>query len=41
MLARLKDHGPEEELLKLRAPLAEFKPQIFALECGFRRQGQT
>lgn len=41
MFSRLKDHGPEEELVKLRAPLAKLKPQIFALECGFRRQGQT
>lgn len=34
---RLEIHGPEEELAKLREPLAELKPQFFVLECGFRR----
>ncbi len=36
-LTRLEIHGPEEELAKLRAPLAELKPQFFTLEYGFRR----
>ena len=36
-LARLEIHGPEEELAKLRAPLADLKPQFFVLEYGFRR----
>ena len=36
-LARLEIHGPEEELAKLREPLAELKPQFFTLEYGFRR----
>lgn len=34
---RLEIHGPEEELAKLREPLAELKPQFFVLEYGFRR----
>ena len=36
-LTRLEIHGPEEELAKLRNPLADLKPQFFVLECGFRR----
>jgi len=36
-LTRLEIHGPEEELEKLREPLAGLKPQFFVLECGFRR----
>jgi quinol monooxygenase YgiN len=36
-LFRLEIHGPEEELAKLREPLAALKPQFFVLECGFRR----
>lgn len=36
-VARLEIHGPESELAKLRGPLAELKPQFFALEYGFRR----
>ena len=36
-LTRLEIHGPEEELAKLREPLAELKPQFFTLEYGFRR----
>ncbi|UCF95257.1 MAG: hypothetical protein JSW39_14255 [Desulfobacterales bacterium] len=36
-LSRLEIHGPEEELAKLRGPLAELKPQFFTLEYGFRR----
>lgn len=34
---RLEVHGPATELAKLQAPLAEFKPQFFKLEYGFRR----
>lgn len=37
-LTRLEIHGPEEELSKLRVPLAELKPQFFTLLAGFRRQ---
>ena len=36
-IARLEVHGPEEELLKLHGPFADFKPQYFKLEYGFRR----
>ena len=36
-LARLEIHGPEEELAKLREPLADLKPQFFTLKYGFRR----
>ena len=36
-LTRLEIHGPEEELAKLRAPLADLNPQFFVLEYGFRR----
>ena len=36
-LTRLEVHGPEEELAKLRGPLAELNPQYFVLEYGFRR----
>lgn len=36
-ITRLEIHGPEEELAKLREPLASFKPQFFTLEYGFRR----
>jgi quinol monooxygenase YgiN len=36
-IARLEIHGPEEELAKLREPLAHLKPQFFVLEYGFRR----
>ncbi len=36
-LTRLEVHGAEEELAKLRQPLADFKPQFFRLEYGFRR----
>lgn len=36
-LTRLEIHGPEAELARLRGPLAEFKPQFFVLEYGFRR----
>lgn len=36
-LTRLEFHGPEEELAKLRGPLAHMKIQFFTLEYGFRR----
>jgi hypothetical protein len=36
-IARLEVHGPEEELAKLREPLANLNPQFFTLEYGFRR----
>ena len=36
-LTRLEIHGSEKELLKLREPLANLKPQFFTLEYGFRR----
>jgi len=36
-ITRLEVHGPEEELAKLREPLAKLKPQFFTLEYGFRR----
>ena len=36
-ITRLEVHGPEEELKKLREPLAELGPQYFTLEYGFRR----
>lgn len=33
---RLEIHGPEQELAKLREPMAEQSPQYFTLEYGFR-----
>jgi quinol monooxygenase YgiN len=36
-LTRLEIHGPEEELVKMREPLAGLNPQFFTLEYGFRR----
>lgn len=36
-ITRLEAHGPEQELAKLREPLADLKPQFFTLEYGFRR----
>ncbi len=36
-LTRLEIHGPQEELAKLREPLADLNPQYFSLEYGFRR----
>lgn len=36
-LIRLEIHGPEEQLAKLREPLAALNPQFFSLEYGFRR----
>jgi hypothetical protein len=36
-IVRFEVHGPESELAKLRGPLADFKPEYFTLEYGFRR----
>jgi quinol monooxygenase YgiN len=36
-ITRLEVHGPEQELAKLREPLAKLKPEFFRLEYGFRR----
>ena len=36
-LTSLEIHGPEEELAKLKEPLADLDPQLFTLEYGFRR----
>ncbi len=36
-LERLEIHGPEEELAKLRGPLAKLNPQFYTLGYGFRR----
>lgn len=36
-LKRIEIHGPEEELAKLREPLAKLNPVFFVLEFGFRR----
>ncbi len=36
-ITRLEVHGPEDELARLRGPLASFNPQFFTLEYGFRR----
>lgn len=36
-ITRLEVHGPEQELEKLREPLAGLNPQYFVLEYGFRR----
>ncbi len=36
-LVRLEIHGPEEELAKLREPLAALNAQFFTLADGFRR----
>lgn len=35
-ITRLEVHGPEEELTKLREPLAHLDPRYFVLEYGFR-----
>jgi len=36
-LVRLEVHGPEEELARLRGPMAQLQPEFFVLEYGFRR----
>jgi quinol monooxygenase YgiN len=35
---RLEVHGPEDELAKLREPLAAFNPAFFVLKYGIRRE---
>jgi len=35
-ITRIEVHGPEEELAKLRGPLAKLKAQFFTLKFGFR-----
>lgn len=35
-LTDLQIHGPEQELAKLRAPLADLNPSYWVLEYGFR-----
>lgn len=37
-LTDLQIHGPEQELAKLREPLADFNPSYWVLEYGFRNQ---
>jgi hypothetical protein len=37
-LTRLEIHGPSEGVAALRAPLAEYNPQYFTLEYGFRKK---
>jgi quinol monooxygenase YgiN len=36
-ITRLEVHGPDAELAKLREPMADLNPQLFTLECGFRK----
>ena len=36
-LTTLEIHGPDEELAKLRSPLADLKVEFFTLKYGFRR----
>jgi quinol monooxygenase YgiN len=36
-LLKIEIHGPEQELAKLRTPLATMDPQYFLLEFGYRR----
>jgi hypothetical protein len=36
-ITRLEVHGPEDELAKLREPLAKLRPEFFTMEYGFRR----
>jgi len=36
-LVRIEVHGSEQQLALLREPLAQFNPQFFVLEYGFRR----
>ncbi|MCB1807098.1 MAG: hypothetical protein KDJ99_18690 [Candidatus Competibacteraceae bacterium] len=36
-LTKLEIHGPEQELAKLRGPLAGLNPTYFVLEYGFRK----
>ena len=36
-IVRLEVHGPDDQLARLRGPLAALKPRFFTLEYGFRR----
>lgn len=36
-IVRLEVHGPEDELAKLRGPLADLNPEFYELEYGFRK----
>ena len=36
-IVQLEIHGPEQELAKMREPLAALNPRFFTLEYGFRR----
>ena len=36
-LTQLQLHGPEQELAKLRGPMADLNPQYWVLEYGFRK----
>jgi len=36
-VVRVEVHGAASEVAKLRAPMAEMKPQFFTLENGFRK----
>jgi quinol monooxygenase YgiN len=36
-ITRVEVHGPEEELAKLREPLAKLNAEFFTLKYGFRR----
>jgi quinol monooxygenase YgiN len=36
-ITRLEVHGPAAEIAKLKEPLADYSPQYFELEYGFRR----
>jgi quinol monooxygenase YgiN len=36
-VARVEVHGSAQELAKLKAPLADLKPEWYELECGVRR----
>ncbi|HEY6340550.1 MAG TPA: hypothetical protein VIY49_03585 [Bryobacteraceae bacterium] len=38
---RLEVHGTEDELAKLREPLAAFNPAFFVLKYGIRRESPT
>ncbi|MCZ7664559.1 MAG: antibiotic biosynthesis monooxygenase [Thermoleophilia bacterium] len=36
-LTRMEVQGPEEELSKVRGPMADLSPRFYSLEVGFRR----
>ena len=35
-VTRVEIHAPPDEVEKLREPLADFQPQFYTVECGFR-----